>query len=148
MESGTTNGKYFHEIPEDNRFLLGLPDDFNYRQAAEDLKEDLEAMQRGGRQNGHRCLAGELVPIVRTVLGLEYCARITSVTAVIFNVILETRDACGGDSPETIIQKLRERRTEIAAVLSATSPESAGHAEPAESTLHAQNDNIRAASGG
>lgn len=142
MESGTANGKYFHEIPEDNRFLLDIPGDFDYEQAARDLKEDLGAMQRGKQRNGCRCLAGELVPIVRTVLGLEYCAKITSVTAVIFNVILETREVCGWDSPEIIIQKLRARRAEIAAALSTALPESA---EPA---LCVQDVNMRAASGG
>lgn len=128
MALGTANGKYFDEIPEDSRFLLEIPDDSDYESAIRDLKENVEAVrERAARKNGcqdGRCLAGELVPIVRAVLGLEYYGRITSATAVIFNVILETREACGDDSSEIIIQRLRERRAKIAAALAAASTKS------------------------
>ncbi len=99
------------ERPEDSRFLLGIPDAFDYEQAAGRIYKYLAG-------SSGNVINAELVSVVKNALHLEGTIGNREATVVILNAIAEARAIAGFPSPELFIASLQERRARVKALFS------------------------------
>jgi len=96
------------ERPEDQKFLLGIPDDLE--PACLRVQDEIKS-----RMNNPHFITMEVVVAVKTALSLPIEPHDEGATRVIINVLRETMEECGFVSPELIFQKLGGRKQALRA---------------------------------
>lgn len=96
------------ETPEDSRFLLDIPEGFNYDAAVDKIRE---AIRLSVMSEGEGMTRGVDVAVaVKEHLGLSGYTGNSTATNVILNAMLETKEQYGVVSVEIVVGKLRTRR--------------------------------------
>ncbi len=113
LSNEPASGEALPETPEDSRFLLDIPEDFDYGQAELRIQGCLQRVMDSSRQ----AINAELVSIIKIALGLEGTSGQSVATRVILNVIAESKAICGFESPELLIASLRKRRERVKELL-------------------------------
>ena len=96
------------EEPEDSRFLLALPEDFDYPAACRSVEREILDFRR--ITNVH------LLSVVKTALKMQASPEDSPAktekasTTVILNAIEESKRLCGYPDPDLIFGLLRQRR--------------------------------------
>jgi len=114
MDALTGGTSQLPESPEDSRFLLEIPDDFDMTGAClrlqEMYKDPITEIKAG------------LVAAIKIVLKLKSKRANDEVkaTRVILNAIDESQKLCGYTSPETILMLLKTRRNRVKELLAST----------------------------
>lgn len=96
------------ETPEDSRFLLDIPEDFNYDAAVGKIREAIGSSVMSEKEGMVR--GAEVVVAVKQHLGLTGYAGNSAATRVILNVVDEVSREYGAVSAEIVVGRLRTRR--------------------------------------
>jgi len=111
MDALTAGTSSLPEKPEDSKFLLDIPDDFDMEGAClrlQDMVKDPISKYNAG-----------LVAAIKIVLNLKFSDARSDMKAsiVLLNSINEAAQLCGYISPETILMFLKVRREKIKELL-------------------------------